>query len=358
MAKIKEITGKVEPKLSTEDVHRLIIDEIGKIPGQKNFSASHALVCCPMPDHDDKTPSCGIYLEVGMSIPLGYFHCLGCGAKGHWNVLAKAAGLQEIPDWKLKDAALLSSSAVSSRMKKIADKVGRYDSIKQLMRALQRDSYVPWPEDIDWRGYSGTLIRACEGQLTQQSYTNQPVCFFPVKIGGKYIGGVAAYMKKMFKTSYLTSKGEWAKEKGLFPYALIRATLKKYKLRYVVIVEGPRDALALIASGIPALAVLGAEQFGDQKMMLLELMDLKCIYTMTDNDKGGKTLRRNIKETAKRRNVKVVHFKLPEEKDENGKLIKMDPDNAPKEIIKEVRAMLKAEQGGLIPAKKLGWVRV
>jgi hypothetical protein len=40
MAMIKEITGKVESKLSTEDVHRLVIDEIGKIPGQKNFSAS------------------------------------------------------------------------------------------------------------------------------------------------------------------------------------------------------------------------------------------------------------------------------------------------------------------------------
>ena len=346
--------------MKTEDIHQLVIDEIMKLPGPKKMANGHISVCCPMPHHDDKTPSCGIYTEVGMSIPLGFFHCLGCGSKGPWNVLAKAAGLQEIADWKLKDAAELSSSALGQRFKKLDNKSGRYATLPLFMKAMGRDSYVPWPEDTDWRGYSGGLIKACEGMLTQQNHSCQPVCFFPVKLGGKYVGGVAAYMKKMFNTSYLTSKGDWAKDKGLFPYALIRQCIRKYGLKYVVLVEGPRDALAPIASGIPALAVLGAEQFNESKVQLLEILDVGKVFTMTDNDKGGKTLRRNISVAMSKSHLNVMHLELPVEYDEKGKLIKMDPDNAPQSIIREVRLMLKEEYGAkaLIPSKRLGWLRV
>lgn len=339
-----------------EDIHQLVINEIMKLPGQKVMGSGHIRICCPMPDHEDRSPSCGIYTEVGMAIPLGYFHCLGCGAKGTWNELARASGLREIPEWKLRSAAELSSSALGLRFKKMADRVSTSNTLKELMKSLGRSSYVKWPEELAWRGYSGTLIQACEGLLTQQ-HTGHPVCFFPVKVGGKYVGGVAAYLKKMFNTSYLTSRGDWAKEKGLFPYSLMKETLKRYKLRYLVIVEGPRDALALIASGIPALAVLGAEQFSNTKMQLLQVLDLEMLYTMTDNDKGGKTLRRNIKKVAADMHVPVTHLKLPVEYDEDGKLIKMDPDSAPKDIIREVRSLLRGSHGKLIPAKKIGWVR-
>lgn len=343
-----------------EDVHQLIMDEIGKIEGDKKFAGDSVMVCCPF--HADGSPSCGIYTAVGMEIPLGSFHCFGCGEKGHWNVLARKVGLAEIKEWRLKDAGENSLSALRTIYDKMGTKIGTYPSLVSLMKALGRPSYMEWPDDVDWRGYPGSLVRAAGGLLNAQR-TGTNICFFPCKSGTKYVGGIAAYLSKQFTgTSYVNSQGDWAKEKGLFPLQLVKDLLRTYALNYVVIVEGPRDALALISQGIPALAVLGAEQFGDVKRRSIELLGVHTVYTMTDNDGGGKLLRNNITASfgASNGHIRVLHFKLPREKDDRGKLVKMDPDNAPKEIIKEVRLALKDKHGSkcLIPAKKLGWNRI
>lgn len=341
-----------------EDVHQIILDEIGKLPGDKKYNGDTVMVCCPF--HSDKTPSCGIYTSVGMEIPLGFFHCFGCGEKGGWNKLAAHAKLQEIKGWALKDANTNSLSALFKTYEQISTKIGTYPSVGLLMKALGRNSYMEWPVDVEWRGYPGALVQAAGGLLNaQRQGTN--VCFFPCKHGSKYIGGIAAYLRKQMNgTSYVNSNGDWAKEKGLFPLPLVKECLKKYKLRYIVLVEGPRDALALLSYGIPALAVLGAEQFGETKRRTLEMLGISVVYTMTDNDGGGKLLRNKIKaEFEKNSPVPVKHFKLPREYDEDGKLIKLDPDNAPMNLIKEVRMALKDIHGKkcIMPAKTLGWSR-
>lgn len=340
------------------DIHQIVMEEIGKLPGDKKFAAESIIVCCPF--HDDRSPSCGIYTAVGMEIPLGYFHCFGCGEKGNWNDLARKAGLQEIKEWRMKDAGENSLSALLQTYDKMDKKVGTYPTVALLMKALKRDSYMEWPEDVEWRTYPGSLVRAAGGLLNAQR-TGTNICFFPCKVGTKYIGGVAAYLtKQLTGTSYVNSNGDWAKTKGLFPTQLVRDCLKKYNLKYVVLVEGPRDALALLSYGIPALAVLGAQQFGSEKRRLVEMLGVTTVYTMTDNDDGGKLLRDKIfKEFSVNSLMRVKHFKLPREKDDKGKLIKLDPDNAPIKIIKEVKALLKEVQGDkcFIPAKKLGWKR-
>lgn len=341
-----------------EDVHQIVLDEIGKLPGDKKYTGDSIMVCCPF--HSDKTPSCGIYTSVGMTISLGSFHCFGCGEKGHWNKLAAHAGLQQLKEWAIKDAGTNSLSALLKTYDQIGTKVGTYPSIGLLMKALGRKSYMEWPLDVEWRGYPGALVRAAGGLLNAQ-HTGTNVCFFPCKHGTKYIGGIAAYLRKQMNgTSYVNSQGDWAKEKGLFPLQLTKECLKKYKLKYIVLVEGPRDALALLSYGIPALAVLGAEQFGSGKRRTLEMLGVNVVYTMTDNDGGGKLLRNKIKdEFAQNSMIPVKHFKLPREFDDDGKLIKLDPDNAPLKLIKEVQTLLKEVHGKkcLIPAKELGWNR-
>ncbi|AQT28699.1 putative DNA primase [Erwinia phage vB_EamM_Yoloswag] len=341
----------------SEDVHQTIIEEIGKLPGDKKYNGDTVMVCCPF--HHDKTPSCGIYTSVGMEIPLGFYHCFGCGVRGNWNQLAEHAGLAVIKGWKLKDAGTNSLSALRQTYEKIGNRVGTYASVALLMKALGRSSYMQWPEDVEWRGYPGRLVQDAGGLLNAQR-TGSNVCFFPCKHGSKYIGGVAAYLsKQMNGSSYINSQGDWAKDKGLFPIELTRKMIRKYKLRYVVLVEGPRDALALLSYGIPALAVLGAEQFGSTKVRSIEMLDIGTVYTMTDNDGGGKLLRGKIDEAFRASGLKSKHFKLPREKDDKGKLIKLDPDNCPIEIIREVKSVLRDKygKGCLIPAKRLGWNR-
>lgn len=341
----------------SQDIHQTIMEEIGKIPGDKKYNGDTVMVCCPF--HNDKTPSCGIYTSVGMEIPLGFFHCFGCGEKGQWNKIAEHCNLHVIKEWKFKDASENSLSALVKTYDRIENRVGTYASVALLMKALGRNSYMEWPEDVEWRGYPGALVNAAGGLLNAQR-TGSNVCFFPCKHGSKYIGGVAAYLRKQMNgTSYVNSNGDWAKEKGLFPIELTRKMMKKFNLTYVVMVEGPRDALALLSYGIPALAVLGAEQFGVTKVRSIEMLGASTCYTMTDNDGGGKLLRNKIQEAFKASGVKVRHFKLPREFNAKGELIKLDPDNCPIEIIREVKAALKEKHGKacLIPAKKLGWNR-
>ncbi|QYW03530.1 hypothetical protein pEaSNUABM34_00228 [Erwinia phage pEa_SNUABM_34] len=341
-----------------EDVHQIILDEIGKIPGDKKYNGDTIMVCCPF--HSDKTPSCGIYTSVGMEIPLGFFHCFGCGEKGGWNKLAQHAKLQEIKGWAIKDAGTNSLSALLRTYEQIGQKIGTYPSVGLLMKALGRNSYLDWPLDEEWRGYPGALVRAAGGLLNAQR-TGTSICFFPCKHGTKYIGGIAAYLRKQMNgTSYVNSQGDWAKDKGLFPLQLAKECLKKYKLKYIVIVEGPRDALALLSYGIPAIAVLGAEQFGETKRRTIEMLGISVVYTMTDNDAAGKMLRNKIKAEFDRNSpLQVKHFKLPREFDEDGKLIKLDPDNASMQIIKEVKELLREIHGKncFVPAKELGWAR-
>lgn len=345
----------------SQDVHQLIMDEIGKIPGDKKFAGESVMVCCPLPEHNDNSPSCGIYTAVGMEIPLGQWHCFGCGEKGGWNDLAKRSGLTEIEGWKLKDAGANSTSALGSMLDKSDKKILSYKSVENLMKALHRHSYIQWPTDLEWRSFPGQLVLDAGGILNCQR-TGSNVCFFPCTSGRRYIGGIAAYMQRQVTgTSYVNSQGDWAKKKGLFPLALVKKCIAKYKLRYVILVEGPRDALALLSIGIPALAVLGAEQFSREKRLIVESLGVSHVFSMTDNDKGGALARKRIKDefSASDCMIKFNSFKLPVEYDKKGKLIKMDPENAPRSIMKEIKCILREKfKRPFIPAKKLGWNRV
>lgn len=345
--------------MQINDIHGTVLDEIGKLPGMKKYTGDSILVCCPF--HNDNSPSCGIYTSVGMDIPLGSFHCFGCGTKGRWNYLAQRAGLVEIPDWQIADAGENSSSGLAALYHKIGNKTVSYPSVKSLMKSLKRNSYLQWPDDIAWRGYPGKLIADAEGQLCNIPQSGESLCFFPCTLGSKYIGGVAAYMQKQATgTSYVNTSGSWSKDKGLFPLKLVRKWIRKRGFKYVVLVEGPRDALALLSYGIPALAVLGSEQFGESKCRIIEMLDLDCVFTMVDNDKGGDLLRANIKAAFANSGLAVRHFKLPKDRDDNGKLIKLDPDSAPKKFIREAKGFLRDRygKGCFIPSNRLGWTKV
>ena len=57
--------------------------------------------------------------------------------------------------------------------------------------------------------------------------------------------------------------------------------------------------------------------------------------------------------------VKFRTIRLPEDRDKKGKLIKMDPDSAPQELMEEILDFLQEKHGkkSLFNPFKLGWVR-
>lgn len=324
------------------NVQQTVLDEIAKLPGQKKSNGDTVQVCCPF--HDDKSPSCGIYVAMGMEIPFGYFHCFGCGAKGLWNKFAEQAGLEQIKQWQ----AVESESANLKHLyrKKDAELLTEnFETKNELLNSLGRISLFPWGKKNPWRNIPGELVHDCEGMYHVDN-GDAINCFFPVAIGKKYKGGIKAYLtKQMGRASYINTKGSWVQDYGLFPYNLIKKNVQKYDLDYVILTEGPRDPLRLILDGLPALAILGGNNFSETKLNLITSLGVSTIYVMSDNDKGGKKMRKTIKKIAKEAGVEVKMIRLPEEVDKKGKLIKMDPENAPQEIIEEVRKILRKKHG-------------
>lgn len=285
-------------------------------------------------------------------------NCLGCGAKGHYNQWAPKAGLEPIPDWQLRSATELSMNGVS-RILDEGGKSKKFRTLRELMVAVGRKSYIEWPEATEWRGYNGKLIRDFGGLLNMPPAADLPVCFLPCQVRGKYVGGVAGYLEKRSgRTSYLTTRGPWVKETGLLGYAMAKKMIREHDLNYIIATEGPRDMFRIFTEGAPAVAALGARTWGPQKTKLIEALGVQTIYTMSDNDHGGAELRAEIKAAFRDSPVRVKSLRLPEEVDKKGKLIKVDPDNCPQEIMDEIFDFLYEKHGGkkaFFNPVKLGW---
>ena len=346
--------------MSILDIQQRIVDQVHRLPGRKTSAGESIMVCCPF--HDDSSPSAGIFVGVGMEIPLGFFNCLGCGAKGHWNNWAPKAKLEAMPEWELRAATELVVAGRSS-VQEDNGSFRRFRSLRQMMEAVGRPAYFPWFEDKDWRGYNGKLLSDFGAQVCMPPGAEEPVCFLPCKIRKSWVGGVAGYLQKeKGRTSYLTTRGTWVKETGLLGYDTARSLIRNNDFRYVTIEEGPRDMYRMLTKGVPSVSALGAKTWSPAKTRLIEMLGVSTAYVISDNDKGGKELRDGIRAAFKESNVKLRMIRLPEEKNSKGKLIKMDPDSAPTEVMDEILDFLESQHGGtkrtLFNPKKLGWEKI
>ena len=322
------------------EARQIIFDEIvSKIHGSKKLTGDSYMIQCPY--HADGTPSGGINLTVDTDVPLGFFHCFGCGEKRRWNDLAKTLGLHQFKDWELGFTG--NGSKKDQRKKKI---VVYETATEELKRSLNTMEVISWPALQNWRGYPGAIIKKLGGLFYNDPITDEVMLFFPITVNEKFKGGVRAYMEKQVNgLSYLTTSGPWVKDCGILGYDFIKRIIRRNRYTAVVIVEGPRDMLRLVENRIPAVAILGSENYSHKKMLRILGMSSKIdtIYVMPDNDKAGTTMYQHVKKITGDF-AKVKQLKLPKDKDEEGKLIKMDPDDAPQELIDTVRDILKTHR--------------
>tara|TARA_B100000214_G_scaffold357534_1_gene317173 strand:+ start:9997 stop:11052 length:1056 start_codon:yes stop_codon:yes gene_type:complete len=330
--------------------YSIIFEELGKVEGPKGSTADAIQIVCPF--HHDTDPSLGVFMGIGMDIPLGFFHCFGCGEKGHWNKLAEKLNLTKISavNGKIKDKEEVNSKV--SKLQRKLEQIDSTNSLEKLMQSIGNPAYYPWSEDIDWRGYPGKLIKQVGGLYLSEPHQSRKelVCFFPNKIGKRYYGGQKAYINKVKgRPSYLGTSGDWAHDYGLFPYNYTHDLIKKHKLKFVVIVEGARDALRLLMMGIPAMAILGAKQFTKEKLRFIIKTGVKHIFTMPDNDSGGTKMKNTVKEviaeytSTSPMKIRFNNLPLPKEYNKKGKLIKLDPDEVDEEIIFEYMDIIEDE---------------
>lgn len=329
------------------DARQTIIEELHSLPIAKKQAGSSLMIQCPF--HDDRGPSCGVNLAVDNGIPLGFFHCFGCPAKGPWNKLAKQLGLSQFKDWQLGFTGNGSTREEKRRAPEATMK--STDQKDRLYKTIKTKEVIEWPESQEWRGYGGKLLRKLGALMFSER--EEIMLFFPIYVNKKFVGGVKAHMEKQEKRlSYINTPGSWVLNNGLLGYDYVksiiskRVTEKKKGKRYtsIVLVEGPRDVLRLLLNKIPALAILGIENFNVKKLIKILSINpnTRTIYVMPDNDKAGTEMYKKIKEIAEPY-VQVRRLKLPRDLDSKGKVIKMDPDNAPQEIIDNVRELIDSE---------------
>lgn len=315
----------------------IIVAQLQLFPGYKKMASNGwFMVQCPF--HDDNTPSCGIRVA---EPKLGVFNCLGCEAKGGWNKFAEKAGLAQIKEWNNGDS--VSEDLVTRDLDdQLLGNTGT--TFKQVIESFNVPEATLWPERIDWRGFPGWFMRKLGAHVVNDGYNESIGALFPVKVAGRVRGGVkAAFVKsdKRGALSYVTSRGQWVQDYGLFPYIYARGLIRKRGLKFIVLVEGPRDAMRLCLNGIPAVAVLGAKNITKRKMMFVTATGIDHIYAIPDADKAGKMMWKRVKQLASEAEVPARRIKLPEFKDGS----KMDPGNAPKRVIRRIMDYLTERHG-------------
>lgn len=263
---------------------------------------------------------------------------MGCNEKGQWNKFAEKTGLPKIKEWDTKEKEVGAGISQDEEEKLLGQ---TSVTLKMVLKRMSCPEAQPWPSNMGWRGFRGDLIAAVGGLVVNDYRTDSLAVLFPITIGEKVRGGVkAVYEKREGQTGYITMRGgEWVERYGLFPYGYTAKVIKKYEFNFVVLVEGPRDALRLLKHGIPALAVLGANTMSRTKAIFIEVLGIDMIYVMPDNDTGGSAMWKNTQAVFKYTQIK--RLRLPREYDSAGKLIKMDPFNSPKYVLDNLKDLLR-----------------
>jgi hypothetical protein len=254
-------------------------DQLRQYSGPKKEQGSTIFVLCPF--HAEKTPSFRIFASDTTQNP-GFGKCYGCGGKGGWDKIAPLIGLKpykrEKPQEEYANFNLLPDEAPEAEV--VEDFVQEEFEFREL------------PKGKVWREISTDLLidigaKACT-PIHPEHGRLKPRLWLPVHINGELRGYIKArYRKHPEYPSYINAKGQWSKTHGLFPFDPAIKLMRKLGSRTIVLVEGQRDALRLLAMGIPAMCILGTQSWSDTKAKLLELAGVRRLILFMDGDDAG-----------------------------------------------------------------------
>lgn len=270
------------------DAHKIIVAELSRFMKTKVDNKMRVSIPCPF--HKETMPSLYINLDPkNRRAPIGGFFCFGCKAStaknGGWNGLAKLLGLAEI------DGSMSQITTYVPRLvdEKIFDPHSGW-TLDDLLEEWDCGFATPWPRDLGWRGLPGWLVNVVGGMLAFDEHQDHQVCLLPQYNGDTLVGAVKAVcrVKKTTRVKYLSSPGTWVKTDALMFFHIVQAMLAVRTDRSVFLVEGSRDALRLIGCGFPALAILGTNNWGEDKRDLLMTLDPDRVFLAFDNDNAGR----------------------------------------------------------------------
>jgi 5S rRNA maturation endonuclease (ribonuclease M5) len=291
-----------------------------------------------LPDGNyEKTPSFFVNIQYSGKYKQGSGHCFGCGksVKDFEAVLDPNWTPEEKPDLYDEDDGSVERlhNTYSDRLL-LGDDKPPYD-----LRAA-----MEWDPQEDWRGIPGKLMVALGAKMVFDPKMKILMAYLPCMVNGGHVGGVRARLeKRKGSLSYINVEGEWTKDYGLFPYDLTRRLIKKKGLDCVVPVEGPRDALNSLRYGIPALAILGSQNWSDTKAELIYNLGVKRVISAFDPDKAGRLATQKLYASlGDELDVRRFGFEkyMAQIEKETGKPLQesLDPGNMPLFVAEKLRA--------------------
>jgi 5S rRNA maturation endonuclease (ribonuclease M5) len=293
----------------SEKYRRLGSDSISQIQmlitsSLANVDASNAYEIraqCPFHTSDGGvSQTLRINLDSTHSLGIGFFKCYSCGKKGHFNDLAEQMGVDPIigeanPELRnvmipLRKESFEYRGAPSSSLLDLP--VGFFwdrpkDNVKITIRALNIVKAKLWHMRMPvWKvDDKRKLIFDKDGNKILDFFHPEIRIWMPVYDRDQVVAHVAALIGKRhwWSKKYLNSKGSWPK-KYLWPLEQVMRSM--HERRFIVIVEGPADALRLIDNGIPAIANLGVGAWTADKAQIIAAHYDRVVVCM-DADSAG-----------------------------------------------------------------------
>ncbi len=242
------------------------------------------LIRCPF--HADNNPSCGVDRLTGV------FKCFSCGAGGGWNKLAKRLDMERLAwkgDGKKRD---FKAGEVKDDLARALTKAGVVDPGKRKGEKV-RPIVEPWSAQADWRGLLGQFLSGLGCIKVVDLMHNVMRIGLPVRTTDDELLGYTCRAvdpegAEPKYTPLAADRITWrAKElpANISLFLVDRAMNEGWDR--VVLVEGPYDALKLYSVGIPALAILGTNNWTAQKAAIVLGLGLSDVFVMMDNDRSG-----------------------------------------------------------------------
>lgn len=258
----------------------------------------HDIRCtCPLHGGDPSATTLRVNLAVGASVGIGVWKCYSCQRGGHWNKLAVALGIDplvvdENPEWvdlpvptEAVDYAPPAglqpwpAGAVWER----ANKDGSKTVIPEKVFALLGAQY--------WccRGTATADCRIAGRRYRDGDTVPEVRAWLPVE---RERGSVVAHVAALLSTRYPGAK-KYLNSSGPWPRRYIAMHIAALELAQIlgvstlVLVEGPADAMRLLALGIPAVPMLGVGNWTDAKAGLIASCWARVLVCL-DADEAGR----------------------------------------------------------------------
>lgn len=246
------------------------------------YKPDEIIITCPNDEHKsghEANPDCHIAINKD-GVPLGYFHCFGCGTKGtflYFVALCLSSSEERALDWLKSnfDYQYISKKQLFADDICINRSIRQINSVKSnnLIDPRSLDEYQNWCPYLAKRKLTREI---CDKFNVKYDSKYRQVIFPCYDINGNLI--MTPRRSIDTKTFYL--------DKNVEKPVYCLNEIVKNNIKTAIVTEGPFDTLTAWTYGFPAIGTLGTPS--DAQIEQINRSTITTLYLMFDNDVAGK----------------------------------------------------------------------